>query len=347
MIRQRGWRAAIKKSKVIIPINLMKYSRISRRLVFLAIAFLTSFFLACATTPKQPLKIGMDVWPGYEPLYLARDLGYFDGASIQLIEYSAMTEFQRAFRNGAIDMTAETLETTLEYKAGDDGVRVWLLLDVSDGGDALVGQSNIKNMQDLEGGIVGLYPDPLAKLILTRALQSAGVSIDTIKQVTLEGSEQEEGFSQKEIDAIVTYEPTRSRLLDRGANLLFDSRQMPGEIIDVLVGRKDLQDKFANELKVLAEGWFKALKYIRENPDDAMQRMAERQGVSKEQFSQSLNGLSFMDLEKNQALLSGESSELYEGAKRLATFLKEQDLLKQEVNLSNLFDDRFVKAIKP
>ncbi|MGK7929475.1 MAG: ABC transporter substrate-binding protein [Spirulina sp.] len=323
----------------------MKYSRIARRLTVLAIAFITSLFIACNTAPQRPLKVGTLVWPGFEPLYLARDLGYFDRDFIQLVEYSANGETIQAFVNGAIDMMAITLNTTLSLFEKEPDIRVWLLTDISEGADALIGQPNIANIRDLEGTTVGVDASVVAKFLLARALESVNLSPDAVEQIILEIPEQIETFTNKEIDALATYEPIRSQLLDRGGNILFDSRQIPGEIIDVIIGRKNLKDSFSKQLQVLTKGWFKALQYIQDNPDDAMQRMAERQGVTKEQFIQSLNGLSFVDLPKNQALLSGEKPELWEGAKRVSAFLTEQGLLENKVNTDSLFDDRFVKEI--
>lgn len=326
----------------------MKYFRLPRKLTLLAIALLTCFFVACNTAPTQPLKVGLGVfWAGYEPLYLARDLGYFNDASIQLVEYSGVAEMRRAFDNGGIDVLASTLDNTLVRVERNSNIRVWLLLDTSNGGDALVAKSEIKSIKDLEGRAVGLTPDALSLLILTRALQSVNLSLNAVQQVALDGVEQETEFTDKKIDAIVTYDPYLSQFLEQGANLLFDTRQMPGEIVDLLISSQETQDKFSQSLQVLAVGWFKALEYIQNNPDEAMERMAKRQSISKEEFSQSLKGLRFFDLEKNKALLSGQDSELYEGAKRLTTFMIEQESLKEEVNIEDLFDDRFVGAIDP
>ncbi|MEM9540372.1 MAG: ABC transporter substrate-binding protein [Cyanobacteria bacterium P01_E01_bin.42] len=312
-----------------------------------AIALLTCFFVACNSTPKQPLKIGTGLWAGYEPLYLARELGYFGDSAIQLVEYSAAKEVNRAFQNGAIDIAGDVLQDGLFYAESDPDNRVFLLLDVSDGGDALIGQSEIKNLKDLQGSTIGFDATLLSRLILVRALQSVDLQNDDINPLALEFVEQKQAFNTKKVDALITYEPILSALIEQGATLLFDSSEIPGEIVDVLVGHKDLENKFSKELQVLLKGWFKALDYIENNPDDAIKRMAERQGGSQEQFIQSLKGLSFVSLSDNQALLSGENTDLLEGAKRLSDFLKEQDLLKKEIDLNNLFDDGLVKIISP
>ncbi|MBP0021129.1 MAG: ABC transporter substrate-binding protein [Cyanobacteria bacterium SBLK] len=325
----------------------MQYFRIYRKLVWLAIALLTCFFVACYSSSQETLKVGANIWPGDEPLYLARDLGYFDDVSIKIIEYSAVPELERAFQNGAIDMSINTLDRTLLFAEQDPDIRVWLLTDFSDGADAVVGQPEIKDLKDLKGRTIGLYPHFLSKLILFRALQSIDLTIDNVKQLTVEANEQERIFANREIDALITSEPYISNLQNQGGKIIFDSQQMPREIIDLIIGHKDLNNKFRKELQILVKGWFQALQYIQNHPDDAMRRMAERQGISTEQFSKSLEGLSFVNLQENQALLSGKNPELYEGVQQLSALLIGENLMKQTVIPNTLFDDSIVKNIKP
>jgi NitT/TauT family transport system substrate-binding protein len=59
---------------------------------------------ACLHEEKEPLIVATLLWPGSEPLFLARDLGYADDGSIRLVAYStAQGEAPREFRNGGGD----------------------------------------------------------------------------------------------------------------------------------------------------------------------------------------------------------------------------------------------------
>jgi NitT/TauT family transport system substrate-binding protein len=62
--------------------------------------------LVCSEPPEEKLRIGSVVWPGYEPLYLARDLGNFDETNIRLVELSSAAQVVRAYRNGVIEVAA-------------------------------------------------------------------------------------------------------------------------------------------------------------------------------------------------------------------------------------------------
>ncbi|HEX9047206.1 MAG TPA: hypothetical protein VF988_09290, partial [Verrucomicrobiae bacterium] len=54
----------------------------------------------CAEKEAPPMPIGMNVWPGYEPLFLARHEGNLPAGQFRLVEFSDASEVARAFRNG-------------------------------------------------------------------------------------------------------------------------------------------------------------------------------------------------------------------------------------------------------
>ncbi len=76
-------------------------------------AVLALSLAGCGVEPAPPLRIGTNVWSGYEPLYLARELGYLDPRSVHLVEYPSASEVIRAFRNQAIEAAALTFDEVL------------------------------------------------------------------------------------------------------------------------------------------------------------------------------------------------------------------------------------------
>lgn len=316
------------------------------KLLIVAIAFLTFILASCVPAPLKPLRIGTHVWPGYEPLFLARELGYYGNTPIKLVEYPSLDP-NAPYRNGEIEMIATPMTGLLILAQTNPEVRALLIMDISQGADAIVAKPEIGNLQSLKGRKVGMDRSTLAALILSRGLEQVGLSLKDIKIVPVELSDQEEAFKQGRVDAIVTFEPYRSNILNAGAKLLFDSSQIPGEVVDVLIGSESLLTTHATQLQVLIQGWFRALDYIEKNPEDAARRMARRQGITPEQFLSSLKGLQLVTLEENQKLLGKTNSVLLKGTQRLSQFLVENKILKQDVDLNPLLDDRLVRDVKP
>jgi NitT/TauT family transport system substrate-binding protein len=312
-----------------------------------AIALFTFILVSCHPKPLQPLRIATNLWTGYEPLHLARDLGYYGDTPIQIVEYASNIERVRAFRNGDVEMTSASLNTVLEIAETHPDTRVLLAVDFSDGSDAIIAQPEIKNLQDLKGRNVGLESSTLGVFLLTRGLEQVSLSLKDVQTVPLEIPQQEEAYKQGRVDAVVTYGPVRSNLLAIGAKSLFDTSQIRGEIVDTLIGREQLLKTHSSQLQELINAWFRALDYMDKNPADAARRMAERQGVTTEQFIKSLTGVRFLNLQENQKLLGKTDTALLKGANRLSEFMVKNKFLKRKLDPTHLLDDRLVKTVKP
>ena len=89
------------------------------------------------------------------------------------------------------------------------------------------------------------------------------------------GSEGEVGLDIAQLRArsgAVTFDPYRARFLQAGGKTLFDSTQIPGEIVDILAVRADVFKKHPTHVRALLTGWFGALEYIKADPKDAARR---------------------------------------------------------------------------
>ena len=60
---------------------------------------------ACSEAPSDPLRVGINPWPGYGPLFLAADKGFFaeEGIDVELVELTSLADVRRAFERGQID----------------------------------------------------------------------------------------------------------------------------------------------------------------------------------------------------------------------------------------------------
>lgn len=291
---------------------------------------------ACTPEPEPPLRVGTNVWPGYEPLYLARDLGYLEGSPARLVEYGSATDVARAFRNHAIEAAALTLDEVLQLADLGQEPRIVLAMDISHGADVILGHAGLQRLADLKGRRIGLESGALGAYMLTRALQLNTMKLEDVNVVPMPLSEQERAFFQYEVDAVVTFEPVRTRLLKRGAVRLFDSREIPGEIVDVLVVRRDVLERQPAAVQRLLRDWFRALAYLTAQPDDAMRRMAPREGISAAELRAALKLLHIPDLRENRRLLEGPQAGLYEPLRRLESVMRAQKLLAGKNNPGRL-----------
>lgn len=301
----------------------------------------------CIEDAEPPLRIGSNVWPGYEPLYLARSLGYFDATPVRLVEYPSATEVSRALRNGAIEAAALTLDEVLAVAQYGVAVQVVLVMDASHGGDVVLGKPEILKLKDIRGRRVGVESGALGAYVLTRALQIAGLDDADITVVPVPVSSQEQAFRENRVDVVVTFEPVRTQMLKQGARQLFDSSQIPGEVVDVLAVRTEYLERHPRQVKDLVSRWFAALEYRAKNPDDSDRRMSKRLAMSPEEVTPSFSGLRIPGVEDNHRLLGNHPPQLLAPAERLMRTLLEKKLLNRPVELPPLFTARYLPENTP
>jgi NitT/TauT family transport system substrate-binding protein len=291
---------------------------------------------SCVREPEAPLRIGTNVWIGNEPLYLARDLGHLDGKAVRLVEYPSASEVLRAYRNQAIDGMALTLDELFVLAADGLQPRAILAADVSHGADVVVGRSGMKTMKDLKGKRIAVESGALGAFMLSRALALNGMQASDVSIVHLESNEQPRAFEQGKVDGAVTFDPFRTQLLRGGATSLFDSTQIPGEIVDLVAVRASVLDKQPQAVQSLLAGWFKALDYLKQQPDDAGRRMGLRQQATGDQFLETLKGVRFPSREDNLKMLAGAPPGLSLTGGKLMALMLEAKLLHSSVNIDEL-----------
>jgi NitT/TauT family transport system substrate-binding protein len=308
-----------------------------RALLRLAVAALALAMLAgCGREPATPLRIGTNVWIGSEPLYLARELGRLDPAAVQLVEYPSASEVLRAFRNQAIDGMVISLDELFGLAADGFQPRIVLIVDISHGADVVVGRQGMRTMQDLKGKSVAVESSALGAFVLSRALALNNMQPGDVNVVHLESNEQPGAFDKGHVDAAVTFDPYRAQFLRSGATTLFDSTQIPGEILDLVAVRADVIEKRPRAIQSLLTGWFEAIDYMHQAPEDAARRMGIRQQTTGEQFLAAQRGLHVPSREENLRMLGGASPELAVTGRRLMSLMVEAKLLRSNLDIERL-----------
>ncbi|WP_456383521.1 ABC transporter substrate-binding protein [Persephonella sp.] len=301
--------------------------------------------LGCTGENREYLKIGTNVWIGYEPLYLARELGYLDGYPVHLVEYSSSSQVIRAYRNRIINGAALTLDETLLLKDyGFDPVVV-LVMDISEGADAIVAREGIKSLKDLRGKKVGVENSALGAYVLSRALEKGGLSPDEITIIPLEVDEHYHWFKTGKIDAVVTFEPVKSKLLKLGGKVIFDSSQIPGEIVDVLVIERSYIEKHPEVVGRVVNSWFKALNYMKSFKKQSFMVISQREHIPVGDLLKAYRGIQIPDRHVNLLLLNHSQPRLKAVAKKLLKIMREKKIISREnISIDDLFDSRFIKG---
>ncbi len=299
----------------------------------------------CGLATDKPVSVAAHVWPGYELMFLARNEGELDAQRVKLVETASATETLQALAEGRVDGVALTLDEVLRARAQGIPLSVVLIFDVSAGADVLLARPGIKKLADLKGRRIGYESGALGALMLAEILRVGGLTKKDVQLVSLTINEQRDAWMRDQVDAVVTYEPVSSQLLAQGAVKLFDSRQIPNTIVDVLAFRSDVLDRsHAAAIRHLVSAHFRALNQLNHNPHDAAFRMSARLGLPQGEVLSAFKGLLLPDAINNELLLAGSAPPLRESARRLSELMVGDGLLPHADPLAGLIRADFIPS---
>lgn len=305
--------------------------------------FLILFLFSCQPKPQSTLRIATNVWPGYEPIYLARSLHLYDSQTIRLVEMKSASQVSHAIRNGTVEAAALTLDETLNLMQNNDlDLRVILVMDISNGADALLANPSINSLAELRGKRIGVENTATGAVVLDAALQKANLQAKEVDIISMTVNDHIHAWQSGQIDAVVTFDPVRSTLINDGAKILFDSSQISGRILDVLVVRAETITHHKAALKSLVFGYFVALDYLKYHTPSATKIMATRLQTDPSQVIEQFNGLQIPNLDENHLWLSGSEPLLNSSAQNLVQLMRKQHLLENDLNLNSLADAAFL-----
>ena len=304
------------------------------------ILVITLVFTGCENKDNkfETMRIGNTVWPGYEPLYLGQEKGIIDRKYIHFVEYISTSQVLRAFKNKHIEAAALTLYDALLLREYGMNFSIVLVLDISYGGDVILTQNMHKNLGSLKGKTIGLENTSMGIHLLSRALEKNGMTLKDVKMKTFEGYEHEKAFKNKEVDAVVTYEPMRSTLMKYGANEVFTSKEMPNEIIDVLIVQNDYLKKHPKQVKNLINNWYKTLEYYKSNQEESNIFLSKRLKLNPKDVPSAFHGLILPTKQENLKLLNSKDSQIIKVSKTIEKLTSPDKAQSNECQVEILLD---------
>jgi NitT/TauT family transport system substrate-binding protein len=320
----------------------MKHFAYAKFLAFILLFLLTS----CTVEPPELLKVGVNQWPGYEPIVLARDLGYLPQKKVKLVELPSNTESIALLRTGRLDAAALTLDEALNVISLGTELTIVLVFDFSNGADVLLAKPALGNLVDILHHRVGIETTGVGALLFHAALSQANLENDDVQVVYLPADEQEAAYISGQVDAVVTFEPVKSRLEKLGAHVLFDSSEASDLIVDVLAVRTDQVEKQRENIFQLVQAYAKARSFMTQYEEKSMQMMAPRLKMTPHNLQQTYQDLILPSLLENIAYFSGSPSKFKRHTHKVYDFMKKKGMLHREISFFHIQDKSFVMRVK-
>ncbi|GAB2860042.1 ABC transporter substrate-binding protein [Actinocorallia aurea] len=299
----------------------------------------------------ETITLGFSAWPGWFPWQVAGEKGLFakNNIKVELKYFDSYTDSLQALASGAITANSQTLNDTLASVSGGAKQTIVLVNDNSTGNDQIIAAPGINSIADLKGKTVSAEQGTVDHYLLLLALKKAGLSPTDITFKPLTTDAAAAAFAAKQVDAVGVFAPfTTTALKLPGSKAIATSKDFPGAIPDHLVLQNSFVSAHPEQVQGLVQTWFDTLKWIKENPAEAIQIMAKRAGVSEADYKSYDSGTTIFDLKENvSAFGTGTApTNLDYQAKEISSFLVSTKLADTEPSLDGLFDAKFVEAVK-
>jgi NitT/TauT family transport system substrate-binding protein len=302
--------------------------------------------LSACTAPIRPLRLGSIVFTGYEPVFLARELGWLDERQVRLIELFSNTDCLRALSAGQLEAAQLTLDEFITARADGLDLRIVAVLDESAGADAVIARTGLRDPSQIKGLRIAVEPGAAGAVMLAEFLRHHGLAPQDVQTVPLTLDRNLEAYRGGLADLFISAEPWVSLLEAEGGLRVFDSSALPGRIVDVMVARADALAVHGKAIEHLVHSHFRAVQFLKNQPDVAARLMAPRLQMQAPQVLAALRGLVQPDsLSSHQMLQDG--SAFMTGLLELQKRMLDDRLIQRLPSSEPLFDPRFHPTSAP
>ncbi len=257
---------------------------ISRRSLLLAGVSALALPLArpALAQARTDFRVAWSIYVGWMPWGYAADAGIVKtwadkyGLTIEVTQFNDYVESLNQYTAGAYDaVTVTNMDALSIPSAGGVDTTAVIVGDFSAGNDAVFLKGS-GGLADLAGKKVNLVEFSVSHYLLARALDSVGLSEADVTVVNTADPDMVGAFQTEDVAAMVTWNPMVAEIEKLpDATKVFDSAQIPGEIIDLMVASTAALAENPDFGKALAGIWYETVTVMAsDTPEGAAARAA-------------------------------------------------------------------------
>lgn len=256
---------------------------------------------------ENTLVVQLVSWGGYGPgLYFnegsepnERSRFFKDyGFKVRFVLENDLNNALGAWIADEYDIAVQTADAFPFYTAPDDinaeRPKVFMQVDWSRGGDAIIVKRGINSVNDLKGKkVVVAVPSPAQTLLIT-ALEAANLKYTDVEVIkTTDNIKAGEIFRSGEVDAAVVWSPDDVLATQAvpGSKILLTTRDQSHVIADIFFAKESFLNRKQKMIEGFYEGWMKGVAELKESP------------ANREKAAKYLAELNNLDLESGMGMI--------------------------------------------
>jgi NitT/TauT family transport system substrate-binding protein len=216
---------------------------------------------------KKNFKIAWSIYVGWMPWDYANQSGILKkwadkyGITIQLTQINDYIESINQYTAGGFDGCVMTnMDALTVPAAGGVDSTALIVGDFSNGNDGIVLKGTGKKLADIKGQSVNLVQLSVSHYLLVRALASVSLRERDVRIVNTGDADIVSAFTAADSTSVVTWKPQLAAAIAMPKTTkVFDSSQIPGEILDLMVVNSATLRSNPKLGKALVGAWYETL----------------------------------------------------------------------------------------
>jgi len=265
------------------------------RILKLALAAAAALAFAAPAAAQNKFRVAWSHYTGWEPWGYAQSTGIMKkwaskyGIDVDVVLVNDYVESINLYTAGKFEACAMTNMDALTIPAvGGIDTTSLIVGSFSNGNDGIVVKGG-NTIKDLKGRSVKLVEFSVSHYLLARALTMNGMTEKDVRTVNTSDADIAAVFASDPKGAAVTWNPPLQQARNaKGAKMIFDSSQIPGEIIDMMVVKTNAPETLR---KALAGAWYESMRIMSSGDkagNDALEAMAKGAGGTLAEFKAQL-----------------------------------------------------------
>src|SRR6056297_2487056 len=232
---------------------------------------------AALAEKKSEFSICWSIYVGWVPWDYGEQEGVVKkwadkyGISIDVVQINDYVESINQYTAGQFDgCTMTNMDALTIPAAGGVDSTALIVGDFSNGNDAVILKGE-DELAAIEGQTVNLVELSVSHYLLARGLESVGLSERDVTVTNTSDADMVSAYTTDDVTAVVTWNPLVSEILSMpGSNKVFDSAQIPGEIIDLMIVNTETLAANPEFGKALTGAWYEIMGTLGALPNSGL-----------------------------------------------------------------------------
>ena len=328
-----------------------------KKILIISSLILMLIFSGCASNTEishKPLRIGVDYFPGWAHIFIAREKGFFEknGVDVEIVANRDYLAIQEQFKNKELDGAFMVFADSIYANDQGHNVHVVYISDRSVTADVIAAKPEFVNIKDLRGKTVSVEGiNSFSHLFLLSILEKNGMSEGDVFIKDVNALEVPTALDKGEIVAGHTYGHGKIEAKNKGYKFLAIAGDAPGIITDILAFNERIIKERPGDVKAVVKSLFEAKKFQETNREEALQILSKAIEDTPNSIADGIDAVDYLDLNENLYAMTeteqekGEIFSLMESGKLISDFFLMRGQISIAPNLDEIIEKKFVKEL--